>query len=630
MKKILFAVIFLLGGTFALPTLASDVINDYKIEIDVNKDSSINVRELIKYDFGNAVDRHGIYRDIPFKYKNDSGNFKLRMSDFSVNDENGTAYNYEILNQGNEKRIKIGDADKFVSGVKNYIISYKVERAINYFSDHDELYWNAIGEDWDAIIQKSSVIINFPEAVEYNKDNFACFIGKNGSQESCLSIKGNFVTQDKISSISFVHDKLNLGEGFTVVAGMQKGLLIKNSLFQKLGWFLSDNGILLLPLLVFIMMYFLWRRLGRDAKGRGTIVPQYDVPDNLSPAQVGTLFDESADKKDISAEIINLAVQGFIKIHLIEEKILLFSGKDYLLERIDKEKDGLKNHEAKLLKALFAKKNREKTLLDLGEIFEKMKKENKKIDIGEMGSLFKGLNNFLEKFTYKDDIENVLSEEGKEFVKISSLDEDFYDDYEKIKKEIYSSLVDKGYFPKSPETTRNMYSFGGALFSFALIFVYVFIFSSSNLVLPFISFGLSFLVILAFARIMPAKTRKGSLAQEHILGFKDYLQVAEKDRIDFHNAPEKKPEQFEKFLPYAMALGVEKEWAKQFEGIYNQQPSWYVGGNSFSSLALANSLGSFQKQAVSTITSTASSGGSGLGGGGSVGGGFGGGGGGSW
>jgi uncharacterized membrane protein len=133
---------------------------------------------------------------------------------------------------------------------------------------------------------------------------------------------------------------------------------------------------------------------------------------------------------------------------------------------------------------------------------------------------------------------------------------------------------------------------------------------------------------------MPARTQKGVEAKEYIEGLKLYMTVAEKDRINFHNAPEKNPQRFEKLLPFAMALGVENEWAKQFEGIYNQQPSWYNDPTqqTFTALLLINSLSTFQTQSQGALVSSpssAGSGGSGFSGGGS-GGGFGGGGGGSW
>src|SRR6185436_19560328 len=90
----------------------------------------------------------------------------------------------------------------------------------------------------------------------------------------------------------------------------------------------------------------------------------------------------------------------------------------------------------------------------------------------------------------------------------------------------------------------------------------------------------SIIVYSFISRFFPAKTEKGVAAKEHILGLKEYLQIAEKDRLEFHNAPEKKPEVFETLLPYAMVLGVANIWAKEFEGIYNEPPSWYSGPSS--------------------------------------------------
>jgi uncharacterized membrane protein len=113
---------------------------------------------------------------------------------------------------------------------------------------------------------------------------------------------------------------------------------------------------------------------------------------------------------------------------------------------------------------------------------------------------------------------------------------------------------------------------------------------------------------------------------------KEYLSIAEKDRLKFHNAPAQNPEHFEKLLPYAMVLGVENEWANQFAGIYDREPAWYSGGGgNFSALSLAGGLKGFQANAGSSLTArpSAARGSSGFGGG-HVGGGFGGGGGRSW
>jgi uncharacterized membrane protein len=130
---------------------------------------------------------------------------------------------------------------------------------------------------------------------------------------------------------------------------------------------------------------------------------------------------------------------------------------------------------------------------------------------------------------------------------------------------------------------------------------------------------------------MSKKTPLGAETKDDILGFKLFLSVTEKDRLDFHNAPERSPEQFMEFLPYAIALGIENKWAAQFASIYIPEPSWYHGGvhGPFLASAFVSDLSHFSGSVSSSFTS-ASRGGSGSGGGGSSGGGFGGGGGGSW
>jgi uncharacterized membrane protein len=150
---------------------------------------------------------------------------------------------------------------------------------------------------------------------------------------------------------------------------------------------------------------------------------------------------------------------------------------------------------------------------------------------------------------------------------------------------------------------------------------------------PFIIAGvLSGAIICAFGWFMPARTESGTRALEGVLGFEDFLAHVEADRF---NRTIKTPEMFEKFLPFAMALGVEKNWSKAFQNIYTQPPSWYQGGTfgpPFFAYGFVNNLNAMSSQAGTVFASAPrSSGGSGFsGGGGSSGGGFGGGGGGGF
>lgn len=582
MNKPVFKIASILILLFVAFPVFAEEIRSFDVEIKINVDSSISVAEKIAYDFGN-LQRHGIYRDIPVKYKARGGNYNLRISDIFVTDESGNPLQFTVSNEGSNKRIKIGDANSFVSGENNYVINYVIRRGLNFFADHDELYWNVNGNGWGVSSGRVSARVSFPENIEGEKIRAECFEGIYGSTEKCYEsgLDVDIITGKNVAY--FVSSELRPAEGLTIVAGFPKGVVVEPSFSQSAVFFLKDNWIAGFPVAVFGFMFWLWHSRGRDPKGRGTIIAQYDVPDKLTPSQVGALIDERADNKDVSAEIVNLAVKGYLKINRLPAKIKILGKDDYRLDKIKKADENLGSVEQKLFASLFDN-------------------NAKKADQGALES-----------------------------VKLSKLKNKFYQNLSEINAEVLETLVDLGYFPKNPQTVRLIYIAVAFLAGVTLFF--------SSLVLQLGAVGIisaiiSFLTILAFGLFMPTKSSKGVASRDHILGLKTYLQVAEKDRIEFHNAPQKNPEIFEKFLPYAMVLGVEKEWAKQFEDIYKNPPDWYgdPSGRAFSAAYLASSMNGFSDSAKSTMASTpssASSGGSGFSGGGS-GGGFGGGGGGSW
>jgi uncharacterized membrane protein YgcG len=576
MKKALF---FLALFLLPLSVSAAEKIDNFDATIKINQDATINIVERISYDFGDAQ-KHGIFRDIQVKYNARGGNYNLRISNISVKDEFGAAYNFTTSSQGNDIQIKIGDADKLVTGKKTYIVSYRIRRAINYFDTWDELYWNVTGNGWPVAMEKVSARVILPQEIKTEDLKYDCFSGAYGSGANCTEKNVNISGVSNLSSeIFFSNSALSSSQNLTVVVGVSKGIIIKPTLLDNVLDTVMDNGILFLPFFVFIVLYYFWLVFGRDPAGRGTIIAEYSAPDNLTSSEVGTIMDGSVDKIDISSEIINLAVKGYLKIRRIEDKGIIFDSTDYVLEKLKNEGDLPNDFEQKIMSRLFR---------------------------------------------------------GKLEMKLSELKDVFYQDFNEIKKQIYHAVVNKGYFAKNPETIKGIYIAVGIFVAIASVGT-IDIFGG----LGVISFLCTAVLIFIFGRIMPSLTKKGVDARDYILGLKEYLSVAEKDRIKFHNAPEKNPQQFEKLLPYAMVLGVENEWAKQFEGIYeNGQPAWYSDstGAHFNSFGLVNNLNGFSSMASTNLVSTpstASSGGSGFsgggfGGGGFSGGGFGGGGGGSW
>jgi len=568
MKKIIFSA-FIFSGLFLCANFSrAEVIDNFESNIAINPDASIDVSEKIFYDFG-AAEKHGIFRTIPVSYKARGGNYNLSVSDISVTDEQGGNYNFTTANSGNNLEIKIGDADKLVSGKKVYVISYAIGRAINYFDTWDELYWNATGDAWPVEISQASANIFLPAKVDPQNIQKKCFFGAAGSTTECSA---SVTEENGKTIIHYEYQKaLAFGEGLTIVGGFPKGIVTQPSARQNFWETMKDNWILFLPLAVFVFMFRRWWVRGRDPQGRGTIIAQFDAPDNLTPAEVGMIIDEKADNKDISSTIIQLAVLGYLKISKIKKEGFFLDSEDYYFDKLKSDANLPNDFEKKIMQGIF---------------------------------------------------------NGKESAKLSDLKDSFYKDLATIKDQGYQAVVVKGYFTKNPNSVRMLYIGIGIGIIFLCGFFGAAIFGG----LAVLGGLLSGIIVMGFGWAMPARTKKGVEAREHILGLKEYLSVAEKDRIKFHNAPEKNPERFEKLLPYAMVLGVEKEWAKQFEGIYNQQPSWYSDSSSgaFNALILTNSLGNFFNSASAAIASTpASSGGSGFSGG-SSGGGFGGGGGGSW
>lgn len=573
MKKYFFLISIMMSFfVFISFANAEEKISDFRVDIRLLPDASFIVDEKITYDFPDSENRHGIYRDIPTKYDRYGGKYTIEIDDVIVKDPSGQPLPFTEEKINTRLRLKIGDPNVLVQGRKEYEIQYHVRQAINYFNDHDELYWNVTGNEWQVNIDQAVAKVNLPEEISESSLATECYSGPSGANEPCLSKRYDFSSVQMVTAATFVAEMRAIGDGMTIVISLPKGALYEPTLLKKAIKFIWDNIGVLFPIVTALAMFYVWSKRGRDPQGKGTIIAQFESPDGLAPSEVGTIVDEKADNSDISSDIINLAVRGYIKIKRLEEQGVIFKSSDYTLQKL-KEADSLANQF-------------EKELMD---------------------GIFRS---------------------GSE-VKISELKTKFYKDLEKIKDSIYGSVTDKGYFISNPDKVRIWYAVFGALVAFVGFLSFAFsVVQAAGLMI-------SGILIIFFGRIMPRKTERGVAAYEHILGLKEYLSVAEKDRMEYHYAPEKNPELFEKLLPYAMALGVEERWAKQFEGIYKGTPVWYDDpqGHAFNSILLVNSLNSFSSTTRESMTATPNSGAGGGAsgfGGGFSGGGFGGGGGGSW
>jgi uncharacterized membrane protein len=545
------------------------VIERFDATIQVSVDGSISVEETIVPRFTGAW--NGIYRTIPVEYRTPQGlNYTLRVQIESITDDAGQPLRYESSRERQYRKLKI-----YVPGAADtrrvVKLRYHVSNALRFFEEHDELYWNVSGDEWDVPIESASAQVQLPQGVTGIRAT--AFRGAYGSTEqSSVSIEPDGVRVETSRG-------LGMREGLTIVVGWNPGIVHRPTAIERTAAVVYSNIPLAIPVVVFVGMLNLWRTRGRDPR-LGPIVTLYEPPSQMAPAELGTLIDGRPDMRDITAGIVDLAVRGYV--HIAETETERFFGlsshTDYTFTvKGDRSTwSTLKDHERHLLEALF--------------------------------------------------------EGSADSVRLSDLKNKFYRKLPGLRDDLYAGLVNGGLYGARPDRVRLLYIVMGVVVGGAIVYLGGLMTSTLGMqsLAATVAGVASGAIIVLFGWFMPSRTARGARELEKVLGFREFLSRVESDRLE---RMIKTPEMFEKYLPYAMALGVEDNWAKAFDGIYTQSPSWYSGPGgvgSFRPSAFTHNLGVMSAAAASTMTSAPrSSGGSGFGGG-SSGGGFGGGGGGGF
>lgn len=548
-------------------------VTEFQDSIAIDQAGGARVSERLTIQF--EGEWHGIHRTIPIEYPGPHGtNYTLLLKVLSVADGTGNELKYESNTSKGFRDLKIyipgaTDTTKVVQ------IDYAVKNGIRYFDSYDEFYWNVTGNDWPVPIDHASAFVRFPDgaAGSLRAQSFTGAYGSAG-HEATAEINGADATFETTAP-------LPMRGGLTIDVYIPKGILKEPGALTRLIWFLRSNPIIFLPFMTLAAMFLVWRQWGRDPDPGMSVAPMYEPPRNISPAEAGTLIDDTIHPRDITSTLVDLAVRGYLRIEEKDEKGLLFHHKDYvfhLLKPREQWKD-LAPHEQVML-------------------------------------------------------ENIYAGGGTE-TRLSALKNHFYTALPIIRTDIMSSLRKKGMYLLDPESA-NGYSIVAAIvilipFALAQFTGRANFFSSiSSLIVALV---ISAAIWWLFARQMTAKTIQGGRTRVEILGFQEFMNRVEADRLK--RMP---PDTFEKFLPYAMALGVEHSWARKFAGIIQNPPSWYVsptlyvmGG--FNPMLFTNSMHSMSSDMHQVFVSAprSSSSGSGWsgggGGGGFSGGGFGGGGG---
>lgn len=607
MKKFILSLVFALSAGLLFQSYVQAQVfieyPEYNVDIAVNEDTSLDITETAIYEL-TSDEAHGLRRDITLNDPlRDSrcrqvqdlycGGFDrielVSVHDLEGNDITDRINLYKVEDEGSAKesfRIEWeiwpnGKAvNKFRTG---WVIKYKIYGSILNLTEGDYFYWNLLPGERGGRVKKTQINIAFPQDHALDIDEFEMYgdffydyrLARNQIEiaienlpafgditasyrfeKGILLLPGNlnfeilppmgvqiemdgYIQNDNLQnnvlkSVSAGDHQITFSHiGYktqTINVNVESGKTTTlNFILEQEPWMtvlLLGNtlifvcGLCLIPLAIFL--YFRhYQRKGKDKDMPKTIIPLFHPPENVKPYLLGSLKDESVDKEDIVGSIIDLAYRGYLKIEDLSPNKK--NNKDYKLIKVEEaDESKLDPIEKDLMDALFGSKSE---------------------------------------------------------VKTSGLKGKFINDYIKLQNTIYSEMVTRDYFSRSPRQTIGIYVglgivlamlgiFSGCLLSSLLIAVtgYFTIFT------PSIALVVLGIAVLISSRFMPAKTPHGSKVYAEILGFKMYMHTAERYRVQ-----KLKPEEFVKYLSYAIVFGIEKQWADNFKDIYKGVPDWYIG-----------------------------------------------------
>lgn len=619
---------------------ADERILSFFSEIEVHTNGSMTVTEIIRVRSEQDQIRRGIYRDFPTRYKDRHGNRVVVAFDVTSVTRDGKPDNYALEDLSNGERVRIGREEVILpSGEHTYLIKYRTNRQLGYFEDYDELYWNVTGNEWGFPIDEAGVRVRLPDAIPPDRLQTAGYTGPEGSTETAYSVRAG-----KGTSVEFAATRpLGPGEGLTIAVSWPKGHVHEPTRQELWGWFVQDNrsAIAALVGLGVILGYYVlaWAMVGIDPR-RGTIIPRFRPPEKVSPAAARFVWKMGFDHQCFAASLIHLAVQGRLRIKEVNGT--------YTLVKVDGGRGSPFAEEVKLRMNLFDTRSAVRMSSSNHETFsEALETLEEELETRHLKHHFL-LNR---KYWIPGIVLWIVSAIAAVLLSRQPAVAGFMTFWLSFWTLGVVALVRKVFAQWKKVFTQSDGLPGGCLEAVGALFLTVFS-------VPFLAgegFGLFMLsqamtpvtiVILAaaggslvlFHRLLKAPTLLGRRLTDELEGFRMYLSVAERDRLASMRSPEKTPELFEAYLPYALALDVEQAWAEQFsdlmaeaseDGTYD--PTWYStrSGRPLSTAALAGSIGNSLTSATSS-SSKAPGSSSGSGGGGSSGGGGGGGGGGGW
>lgn len=301
---------------FAAPASAKEQIDQFNVRVDVERSGNIVVTEVIDLTAEGDQIRHGINRDLPRYFTDETGRLPYVYDILSI-ELDGAAEHYRTRHDGNAFQIRIGDAHRELStGAHEFRIRYRVHRQVRYLATYDEVYWNATGTYWTFPILHASAIIALPPGARVTQT--AAYTGAFGEKGRNFAYvrRGNehvFTTTAPLAA----------GEGLSVSVGFAKGLIDPPSRADRTWLWWQRNGafaILIASLLG--LSWFLYRaynRVGRDPV-KGPVFARYQPPDGYSPAATHYIYYRGLrENRALIATIMNLAMKGRLTIDVSDK-----------------------------------------------------------------------------------------------------------------------------------------------------------------------------------------------------------------------------------------------------------------------------------------------------------------------
>ncbi|WP_289032614.1 DUF2207 domain-containing protein [uncultured Roseibium sp.] len=651
--QILIAVLAaILWGITVSGASAAERIQEFVSEIAVQDDGSLHVTETITVRAEGDQIKRGIFRDIPLRAKDASGwEHEVGFSLEAVRVDGQPAHHFEKYN-GDGVRIYIGREDVLLEpGSYTYEIRYIMDRQVRFFDGYDEVYWNVTGNEWVFPIDQAVARIALPGGQEPSQ--FAAYTGGYGETGSAYGSDFDTASGKLVIETNAL---LDAGEGLTVAVGFPKGVIPEPSAGEKWQTWLKDQRLIVTGLLglgaFWLYGLMTWFRVGRDPE-KGVIFPRFKAPEGVSPALTNYIANQGFAGSGwiaLSAACISLATKGYLTLRQ--------EGKGALELELDRKAASdpaagdLPGGEAAIVHKLSERGSPLKLTKANGETVSSLGSQFRSAIITE----HKGAH-FVENGWYIFGALIVMLAAGASMFLFNTFSEpQFVRSFLFGFLGIFVTAISFGLgklalaiFGLKDNTPVSRFTFWIVFAAFLLSGLYgvahlAALLTESRFSIPLLPIFLAGLIVSfgLYVRLIKAPTAAGRAVMDELDGLKLYLSVAEKERLNMAGAPQMDTVHFEKLLPYAVALGVEKPWTNSFETWLKSaaagaaqrtyKPRWYRGDSDGSRMITRSISSTASKMAGSfhSALPVSNSSGSGSSGGGSSGGGGGGGGGGGW